>query len=241
MKIACASDIHGMIGRAKFAWPKADVLVLAGDICPNLSRHRRSDAFMQGMWLEDTFAPAMSTFLMRGMYDHIVMIPGNHDFVFQHEEEKARKVLKKIPPPTTGTTFHLLINETAIVDGKVFWGSPWTPWFWDWAFNFPDHNANFARARAAARACWEDIPDDVEVLITHGPPKGILDKTRDGKEVGCPWLLERLEDFPFLKAHIFGHIHESYGQAVQNNVTFVNAAVCTLGMDPKNIMQVIEV
>lgn len=239
MKIACVSDVHGKIG---FQWPKADVLVLAGDILPNFSYVKRSDCFMQSMWLEETFCPLVQKLLDKNAYDHVVMIPGNHDRLFQMDEELARKVLK----PIRGS-FHLLIDEDAVIDGKIFYGSPWTPWFGGdfWAFNFPDHNANFFRARAHSRVCWDNIPDDTEVLITHGPPRGILDEVNRGETVGCPWLKERIDSLDKLKLHVFGHIHESQGMKILGHKsgfrTFVNAAVCTLNYKPVNQVQVIEI
>jgi len=243
LKIACVSDVHGKL--AAVQWPKADVLILGGDILPNLSRVLNSDVFMQTMWLEETFAPLIQKLLDKGVYDHIVMTPGNHDKVFAYNEKEARAILNRIRG-----SFHLLINEDAIIDGKVFWGSPMSRWFYGqhWVFNFPDHNANFARARAHSRNCWELIPDDVEVLITHGPALGILDECANGDLAGCPWLKERMCELKNLKLHVVGHIHEAAGQKMwspsplsQSEIICVNASICTLAYKPTNLAQVVTI
>lgn len=236
MQIACVSDVHGKLGAVK--WPKADVLVLGGDMLPNLSRVLNSDVFMQTMWLEETFAPVVHGMLDRGLYNHVVMIPGNHDKIFAYKEKEARAILNRIRG-----SFHLLINEDVIIDGKVFWGSPMTPWFYghNWVFNFPDHNENFARARAHARNCWDLIPDDVEVLITHGPARDMLDECKNGDRAGCPYLKDRLKNLKSLKLHVCGHIHEAYGQMETDSRLSVNASVCTLAYKPTNEVQVVEI
>jgi Icc-related predicted phosphoesterase len=106
------------------------------------------------------------------------------------------------------------------IDGIKFWGSPVTPRFFDWAFN----------RDADIQYHWNMIPYDTNVLITHGPPYGILDLTiREGKPVGCHYLRRRLFDLKDLKVHSFGHIHEGFGQQVGDGedfegVHFVNAS-----------------
>ena len=104
------------------------------------------------------------------------------------------------------------MNEEIIIDGIKFYGSPNTPEFMSWAFMKQ-------RGKSIAKI-WKKIPDDTDVLITHGPPKGILDLCKDG-HVGCQDLLERVYEVQ-PKFHIFGHIHESRGQHKENGTTFVN-------------------
>ena len=242
MDIACISDVHGKLN---IKWPRADVLVLAGDILPNLSRVLQRDVFMQTMWLEETFAPVIQGLLDKNVYKHVVMTPGNHDKIFAYQEETARNILKKIRG-----SFHLLINESVTIDDKVFWASPMSKWFYGhhWVFNFPDHNENWFRAKAHAVACWDLIPDDVEVLITHGPALDILDECKNGDRAGCQWLKERLGELDNLKLHIVGHIHEAAGQTKWSNaplsrpeIICVNASICTLEYKPTNPAQVVKI
>ena len=90
---------------------------------------------------------------------------------------------------------------------KIY-GSPWQPEFCGWAYNLP-------RGQALADK-WAMIPDDTDILVTHGPPAGILDG-----DLGCLNLRRRVDELN-LKLHVFGHIHYSWG--VMGN--YVNASIC---------------
>jgi Icc-related predicted phosphoesterase len=79
------------------------------------------------------------------------------------------------------------------------------------------------------------IPADTELLITHGPPYGILDETvRDRTAVGCRDLLHKVSALQQLKAHVFGHIHEGYGQREVGGTLFLNASVLDEHYEMKN-------
>jgi len=69
------------------------------------------------------------------------------------------------------------------------------------------------------------IPDDVNVLITHGPPSGILDLNDDDEYCGCVNLLHRIKELTKLKCHVFGHIHNEYGTKEKYGIKFVNASL----------------
>ncbi len=157
-------------------------------------------------------------------HKHKVMIPGNHDFPFENDPEFCRKVM---------TNCHLLINEEIVIDGVKFWGSPVTPWFHDWAYNVQ-------RGEDIA-AVWKKIPDDTDVLITHGPPFDVLDKVERGNfPVGCEELAKRvIQVAP--KVHIFGHIHEGYGQLDFGGIKFRNVSICTFRYQPTNPPTVIDI
>lgn len=235
MKIACASDLHGQFRGV--LWPRADVLVLAGDICPNRSRIRASDAFIQSMWLSEELAPFLRKLITQEFYSDIIIIPGNHDRVFDFELELGKEALQDLP------NVHFLLDEGVKIGQRLFWGSPWTPWFYGnhWSFNLPDPKVNHARARAHARRTWELIPKETDVLITHGPPFSIRDECADGFQAGCPFLADEIFKRIRPAAHIFGHIHEGYGAEIKNGIQFVNASVCTLDYKPTNDIQVIEI
>ena len=83
---------------------------------------------------------------------------------------------------------------------------------------------------------WQLIPENTDVLITHGPPNGIADGVEAGfgtLNVGCNDLLDRIDSLS-LKAHIFGHIHEGYGSVVKDGICFVNASTCDERYRPIN-------
>ena len=103
-----------------------------------------------------------------------------------------------------------------MIDGIKIYGSPWTPFFYNWAFNL--------RRGQQIASKWAAIPDDTDILITHGPPYGVLDSASDGS-VGCKDLLDRIEIVK-PQYHIFGHIHEGYGEYTRKGTKHLNA--CSL-------------
>ena len=109
------------------------------------------------------------------------------------------------------------------VNGFEIWGSPITPWFYDWAFN---------RERGQEiRRHWDRIPASTQILVTHGPPHGILDRTVRGDEVGC-LDLRVVVDAMKPELHVFGHIHEAHGRERHEETEFVNACVLDEHYDP---------
>jgi Icc-related predicted phosphoesterase len=137
---------------------------------------------------------------------HKVVICGNHDFCFQEQAAEARARI---------TNAVYLEDSGCEIEGMTFYGSPWQPWFGGWAFNLP-------RGEELAKV-WAKIPERVDVLITHGPPEGILDRTNRGELAGCRDLYHRvLEARPRL--HVFGHIHEAAGRTEIDSIVFVNAS-----------------
>jgi Icc-related predicted phosphoesterase len=135
-----------------------------------------------------------------------LVIAGNHDTLFERNPGIGRLLMKNC---------RYLQDEVAEVDGVKFWGSPWQPWFFNWSFNLP-------RGDKLAEK-WAMIPEDAEVLITHGPPFGIGDNTGQ-MQVGCEALRERVMKLPKLKTHIFGHVHESPGLFKQEGILFANVS-----------------
>jgi len=122
-----------------------------------------------------------------------VIVAGNHDWYFADHLERARALF-------AGCAH--LHDDGAEIDGVRFWGSPWQPAFNDWAFNLP-------RGPALA-AKWAAIPPATDVLVTHGPPMGIGDRSSTGGRQGCADLLARVRAIA-PRAHLFGHIHEDGG------------------------------
>lgn len=194
MKIVCISDTHM---RNIDSIPEGDVLVHSGDFA--ISRNTRRDLLEFADWF------------LSLPHKHKVFIPGNHDWVFEFDEESARRALKGV---------HILINEHVIIEGVKFYGTPYQPIFYDWAFNKKYYELLEA---------FDKIPSDTDVLITHTPPYGILDEVaRDNAgSVGCKALRNRVDSLN-LSAHIFGHVHESYGIIEKRGTTFVNCSLCDL-------------
>lgn len=166
---------------------------------------------------------ALNDWLAGLPYAHKLVVAGNHDWLFEKSPDLARATL-------TAATY--LENQAVVINGLKFWGSPVSPWFFNWAFN--------VRRGQAIRAVWQQIPEDTDVLIVHGPPYGILDQNYQGKHCGCQDLLERvLQIKPRLV--IFGHIHEGYGQLEYQGIRFVNAASLDVKYRPVNAPLVVEI
>jgi Icc-related predicted phosphoesterase len=148
-------------------------------------------------------------------HEEKIAICGNHDFCFEWDNELSRKAM---------TNCIYLQEESTVVNGLKIYGAPHQPWFYDWAFNVQ-------RGEELAKI-WAKIPEDTDVLITHGPPFGYGDKVRSGERVGCEDLMKRIEVVQ-PKLHVFGHIHEDRGQWEKTwdsgkTTKFVNAASLNL-------------
>lgn len=198
MRIVFISDTHGL--HARVAIPEGDVLVHAGDLTGHgtVDEIRALDGFLAGL-----------------PHRHKIIIAGNHDWAFEREPDEARRAVRHAI---------YLQDEAVEIDGLRFYGSPWQPWFLDWAFNLPRGEA--------LREVWSRIPDDTDVLVTHGPPLQILDRCYDGRHVGCEALREAVLERVRPRVHVFGHIHEAWGRFDSTHTTFINASICTLDYQP---------
>lgn len=200
MRIVCLSDTHCRTDYLEV--PDGDVLIVAGDVC---SRGQKIELH------------AFDEFLERLPHRYKLLVAGNHDFPFERcKKKKARTLVKQAI---------YLENSGVELLGVKFWGSPWQPEFYHWAFNLP-------RGKPLAEI-WSLIPGDTDVLITHTPPYGILDSLNSGKHVGCVDLAHALQRVQ-PKLHVCGHIHEAYGLFEQNGTTFINACVCNEYYQPVN-------
>ena len=192
MKIISISDTHGQHNSLELGF--GDMIIHAGDISGAGRAHEVAD-FLD--WFSNL------------NFKYKIFIAGNHDFFF--EDSPGDAINQLIPE---GVTY---LNDSGIeIEGIKIWGSPITPWFFDWAFN---------RGRGEEiKKHWDLIPDDTDILITHGPPQGILDKTVRGELTGCDDLLTRVRQIN-PKYHVFGHIHEGFGRLEYDKTIFVNASV----------------
>ncbi len=230
MKLVCISDTH----LAEPELPEGDILIHSGDLT---YRGRPEELLRQFEWLVN----------QRHKFNYIIIVPGNHDLGIEKETSLYRQEAEN-----RGL---ILLNEQEVVlDGVKFYGSPITPFFHNWAFN---------RHVEEIKPHWDIIPDDTQVLITHGPPKNILDgvphytkkqigvdnhfrpmysKVLDHMEhVGCKSLLERILELKQLQLHVFGHIHESYGQENFFGVKFINASIMNGDYVPVNKPVVVDI
>ena len=136
---------------------------------------------------------------------HKVVIPGNHDRAFS-QDPRFRAMI---------TNAALLINEGVRVCGLNIWGSPVTC----------DDAAYGYTTREERAKLYASIPADTHILVTHGPPYGILDREPGSpKREGCTELrlaVMRLQP----RLHVFGHVHAGYGTCATEKTLFMNAAL----------------
>ena len=157
-------------------------------------------------------------------HKHKIFVAGNHDWLFQRQPYIAKQICKDY-----GIMY--LEDQGTTVEGLRIYGTPWTPNFMEWAFMLDEEEDLEDK--------FQHIPGGLDVLITHGPPYGILDEVRgDFKVRNCGSRALKdvvLKQKP--RVHAFGHIHLGYGQKQTADTHFINAAVWwTLdNVTPKNI------
>lgn len=211
MRLVLISDTHNRAVKL----PDGDTLIHSGD-WTNRGTQKEIEAFVE--WIAG--AP----------HRNKIVVAGNHDIGMQ--TNAALRLLVG----SRGITY--LQDSAVYFDGLKFYGSPWQPWFNDWAFNLP-------RGGTELVTRWGWIPNDTDVLITHGPPMYILDRNTAGEHVGCEALRDRVGALK-LRLHVFGHVHESYGIVKHPDVggrpgtVFVNASTCDLGYRPVNKPVVVD-
>lgn len=177
--------------------PAGDVLIHAGD----MTSHGKQDETRSVM-----------SWLGAQDFQYKLCVAGNHDTFMENDAGTTARYAAE--------SNILLLNDSGItIDGVAFWGSPITPRFLDWSFMRDPGDS--------IEAHWNLIPESTDVLITHGPPFGIMDEVirRDGglEHAGCRSLLDRVRHIA-PSYHLFGHIHEGRGQEVENGVTFCNVS-----------------
>lgn len=209
MKIAFISDTHGHHGKLGPAPEGIDLLIHCGDFMNGGKSYIEILEF--NSWLGELGFPT----------DKILVCAGNHDILFDEyhiasSPEQAREARRLL------NNCVYLQDESATIKGVKFYFSPWTPFFMGWGFN--------VNRGAEIKEFWDKIPEDTNVLVTHGPPYGILDQPKPGRtdHVGCEDLNNRVQQLPNLKVHAFGHIHGSRGilsrGILASPVTYVNAS-----------------
>lgn len=205
------SDIHGFHEDLRFYKHKYDYVFITGDITNSKDttiNREELDSFL--VWLYNH---------KENVRNDIIIVPGNHDVSIE------RLNLKNY---IESYGFKCLIHEEyKLENGKKVFGSPYTPTFGkNWAYN---------RDRSKLSNYWNDIPEDTEILLTHGPPKGILDisyRKEDNhiERCGDKSLMNKIDNLPRLRYHMFGHIHDckdimNYGIFTRNNIWFMNGAL----------------
>jgi len=211
-KITFISDTHTKHNQIASDLPGGDILIHAGDFMN--AGYNPMEAIQFFQWYDKI-----------DNYDTKIFIAGNHDRYMQNEPEEVKGLL------TGYKTIEYLMDEGMSIydmdeDNLIkIYGSPWSPYFYNWAWNLPRNGPELQEK-------WGNIPDDTDILICHTMPWGHLDIT-DNMRVGCELLRFRVDE---IKPKIFvgGHIHSGYGYKFDGHTHFFNASVLDNGYKYNN-------
>lgn len=200
MRLVAISDVHGKWKKLKI--PTCDILISAGDYSFKGEPHMVKDFHA---WLEVQDA------------GHIISVQGNHELWVEKNFQEAKELAESVCPAV-----HFIDEGLVEIEGLKIWCSAITPWFHDWAWN---------RHRGPEiKSHWDRIPDDTNIIVTHGPAYGILDLVvaANGdpqRNVGCVQLGKRIKEIK-PDIHICGHIHSGHGEFEQDGIRYFNASIC---------------
>lgn len=212
MKITLISDTHTKHIKCQNDLPGGDLLIHAGDFMN--SGYNQMEAIMFFEWLNKL-----------DNYDSKIFIAGNHDRWMQNNPDEVKDILTQYKNidylEDDWLTIHYGgLNGEYVEDNIKIYGSPWQPEFYNWAFNLP-------RNGQSLKSKWDAIPNDVDILITHGPAQGYLDTSGppyNTPNLGCELLIDRIKEIK-PKIHICGHIHGGHGYYFDGNTHFFNASI----------------
>jgi len=195
--ITFISDTHTQHRKLNKDLPGGDILIHAGDIMGSGYNSSEVKDFCE--WYSNI-----------DNYKYKIFIAGNHDRLAENKPEIFNDIVNNFQNITYLQDNHITI------DGIKIYGSPWQPEFYSWAFNLP-------RGKELKEK-WKLIPDDTDILITHGPPLHMLDYVYQSMtNVGCHDLLLRIYEVK-PKINVFGHIHQGYGTKTFEDVEYINAS-----------------
>lgn len=201
------SDTHGLHTSSRMWYPTHkdgfDIMFHTGDLCNHGS-------YMEAL----DFIYHCNDMILGGQFKHIIITPGNHDFIFTQKDEL--KALKKL----CHKNLHILVNRSIEIMGYKIYGSPMTPRFRHWDFMYDDKDA---------KRVWGKIPKGTDILLTHGPAYDILDASEIYPSLmivplGCEALKARIDVVKPI-VHLCGHIHMSYGYKEVDGVHHFNGAI----------------
>ena len=218
MRVTFISDTH--CRHRMISLPGGDLLVFSGDFMSDGYNEMEIQDFIK--WLKDL------------NYTYKVCIAGNHD---RYCEACPVEVIKNKFEEYYDDGVRYISDEMIEIYGLKIYGTPYQPYFCNWAFNVSDSNKLYE--------IYKTIPDNLDILITHCPPYDILDKShqprpyygRTGEEpLGSDELKKALSELNVKpRYHVFGHIHGDGGKIVEENGTkFINASVCDEAYQPVN-------
>ena len=218
MKITFISDTHTQ--HKKIELPGGDILIFSGDFMGSGYRVYEAQSFLK--WFSEQ------------PYKYKIFIAGNHDRYCEINPE----IFETLVDDYVEQNVIYLKDDLIEIEGLKIYGTPWQPYFCNWAFNIPESDRLIS--------LYQNIPEDLDILITHCPPYNILDKSHDYRNGEEPLGSKELEIVlselgkhrP--KIHCFGHIHGDGGNTLTDGTCYINASVCDENYNPINKIVTID-
>jgi Icc-related predicted phosphoesterase len=248
VRVVCISDTHNFHDSINL--PDGDILIHSGDY-----------SFYGTLDETTKFADWIASL---DKFKHKVVIAGNHDIGMDAKSyDKIGDMWKQDPLGASrnndpadvrallaerkGITY--LENQDVVIEGVKIFGSPVTPLIALGVVQ-PIPMAFQPTTTDELRACWDLIPDDAQIVVTHGPPRGFCDAAAPYYRIGCELLRDRvLQIRP--DAHVFGHVHQARGRMTHDyederpglpkSTLFINASICTMVNVPLYTPEVFDI
>lgn len=200
LKTKIISDTHNL--QAQLSIGSGDLLVHCGDVG---TKGNLTEAMDFLYWFN------------RQPYKYKVVVAGNHDKKLKEHPDAIRLA--------QDLGIYLLRDDTITIEGKKIHGVDTVFKSYDW-YSFRGEICGMIDGSDEARTkAWSNIPEGLDLLITHSPPYGIADFCARDKHIGCKELLQAVKD-KRPRYHAFGHCHEGRGKEIKAyDTTFINAAV----------------
>lgn len=211
IRFVCISDSHSLF----FNFPPGDVLLHAGDF----TKKGTSDEVLQ-----------FANYLKTTNYQYKIIIAGNHDSPFDISNFDDIMKKRRNPYPCDPYAVKRLFKDFIYLEdsfvnvfGYTVWGTPWTHQHYKGAFTIKE--------KYILGQKFQQIPLGVDIVLSHSPPNGILDRSKDNRHLGSEVLAETIRMIK-PKVHVFGHIHEGHGVQTIDGTTYINASVCNNRYQP---------
>lgn len=204
MKIVAISDLHGTFPKSI---PECDLLIVAGDVCPDVFEGRfvaRQSPERQLHWFNNVFVP----WAERQPAEFVLSTWGNHDFCGH------------LLPNAHYDKLDVVSDGPVIINGVKLWLTPWSNQFMDWAF---------MKRHEDLGPIYAKIPDDVDILVSHQPPQGYGDlymnfDTKQMEHIASSELLYTIERVrPSIV--VCGHLHGGHGTYQHGETTIYNVSI----------------
>ena len=229
MKLVCINDMHGNLN---FKIPEADLLLIAGDLCPATGvppDDPMYDPIARGLALDYNIRQQASWLrreFKKWLYDqpieYAISVAGNHDWIWEFGKEN-------VPVWFPSNIVDREIRADAKIEniedyltwykGLKIYGTPVQLTFNNWAFN---------REEKQIQKYWDNIPEGLDILLLHSPPYGILDETKHpdylSEKIGCKSLKKKIDEVR-PRYVVFGHNHGEHGVVEKDGITYINASM----------------